>query len=394
MINLPIIHRLPYMKRVGFGIIGCGLMGREFASAVARWCHLTDIDLRPEIVAICNRTLSPEKIDWYTDNFPTIEQVTADYRELLSNPDVEAVYVAVPHDQHEEIYRAALESGKHLLGEKPFGIDLKASDAIAASIAAHPDLVVGVASQYIFYPAAQKILTMALEGGFGKIIEIESGFSHSSDLNPMKPINWKRMVGINGEYGCLGDLGVHIALVPIRAGYRPVDTRAILSDIVAERPNADGAMVRCETWDNAVMLSTAKDKSGDSFPWILRVHRIMPGEMNTWYIAIYGTKACARFSLKNPRRLEFLRYQNGEQTWQRMDMGYEVPYKTVSGGIFEFGASDAFMQMMAAFVYELGHEGNPLSEAAACPRPSEMAWCHRLFTAALESHERSATVTI
>ena len=42
------------MKRIRFGIIGCGLMGREFASAAARWCHLLDMDVRPEIVAICD----------------------------------------------------------------------------------------------------------------------------------------------------------------------------------------------------------------------------------------------------------------------------------------------------------------------------------------------------
>ena len=40
------------MKTVRFGIIGCGLMGREIASAAARWCHLTEMPARPEIVAI------------------------------------------------------------------------------------------------------------------------------------------------------------------------------------------------------------------------------------------------------------------------------------------------------------------------------------------------------
>ena len=34
------------MKQVKLGIIGCGLMGREFASAASRWCHLTDLDVR------------------------------------------------------------------------------------------------------------------------------------------------------------------------------------------------------------------------------------------------------------------------------------------------------------------------------------------------------------
>ena len=42
------------MKRIRFGLIGCGLMGREFASAAARWCHLLKPDARPEIVAACD----------------------------------------------------------------------------------------------------------------------------------------------------------------------------------------------------------------------------------------------------------------------------------------------------------------------------------------------------
>ena len=90
------------MKTVKFGIIGCGLMGREFASAAARWCHLSDIDAKPEIVAICDTNDSILK--WYTDNFTGIKQVTKDYKELLANDEVEAVYIAVPHNMHAEFY--------------------------------------------------------------------------------------------------------------------------------------------------------------------------------------------------------------------------------------------------------------------------------------------------
>ena len=39
---------------IKFGIIGLGLMGREFASAAARWCHLTAMEVRPEIIPICD----------------------------------------------------------------------------------------------------------------------------------------------------------------------------------------------------------------------------------------------------------------------------------------------------------------------------------------------------
>ena len=111
------------MRTVRFGLVGCGMMGREFASAAARWMHLPEMTIRPEIVAICNRTPTAPKIEWFKDHIPTLGQVTGDYRELLGNPDVEAVYVAVPHHLHEEFYLEALEAGKHLMGEKPFGIN-------------------------------------------------------------------------------------------------------------------------------------------------------------------------------------------------------------------------------------------------------------------------------
>ncbi len=91
------------MKTIRFGIIGLGLMGREFASAASRWCHLTDMEIRPEIISLCDRTVSESVTGWFTSNFPSVRQVTDDYREVLQNPDIEAVYVAVPHHLHEVI---------------------------------------------------------------------------------------------------------------------------------------------------------------------------------------------------------------------------------------------------------------------------------------------------
>ena len=368
------------------------MMGREFASASARWCHLLDMQLRPELVAICSRNPTPDKTSWYTNNFPAIKQVTNDYHELLANPDVEAVYCAVPHNLHQLLYCDIIRAGKHLLAEKPFGIDLAANEAILDTMAQNPDCLVRVASQYIYYPAAQHILQMIQDKAFGRIIEVDSGFCHCSDLDPNKKINWKRMIEYNGAYGSMGDLGVHIALVCGRAGWELLNTRAICSNIRPYRPDANGKMVPCETLDNANLLTELCDPDTQStFPWRLRVHRIMPGEKNSWYIGVYGDKACARFSLKNPRLLEVLHYEGGSQAWQQIDTGFETAYPTVTGAIFEFGAPDAFMQMMAAFLHEL-HTGKPLSKAAACPSPDETHWTHRLFSAALQSSDQGATV--
>ncbi|MEX0776851.1 MAG: Gfo/Idh/MocA family oxidoreductase [Phycisphaeraceae bacterium] len=381
-------------RAVRFGIIGCGLMGREFASAAARWCHLVDSPARPVITAICNRSDKP--MAWFTQNFASIALVTHDYRQLLASDQVDAVYVALPHHLHQDTYIAAIEAGKHLMGEKPFGIDLAANQAINAAIAAHPQVFVRCVSQFPFFPAVQQIGRMIDAGDFGRIIEVRSGFLHSSDLDADKPINWKRQVEFNGEYGVMGDLGMHACHVPLRAGWQPRNVRAILSNIVTQRYQAKGAttMVPCDTWDNATLLMEAVNKAdGQAFPWTLRTHRIAPGEKNTWYIEISGDKASVRFCTRDPKRLELLAYSGGEQTWQQIQTGYQAAYATITGPNFEFGFTDAILQMWAAFLHEQGG-GEPSQPFAGCVRPDEVAVSHRIFTAALSSARQAATVDI
>ncbi len=380
------------MKTIRFAIIGCGLMGREFASAAARWAHLPEMTIRPEIVAVCDK--NDKLYPWYTENFPAIKQATDDYTAVLANPDVEAVYCAVPHYLHQEIYCAVIRAGKHLMGEKPFGIDKAANDAISECIANHPDVFVRCASQFPFYPAVQRIGRMIEENAFGRVIEVNAGFLHSSDLDPKKPLNWKRMVEFNGEYGCMGDLGMHVCHVPFRAGWIPKTVRAILSDIVKQRPDGAGDMAPCKTWDNATLLCEAIDPAGgEVFPMTLKTQRIAPGEKNTWYLEVLGTKAAAQFSTKNPKRLELLRYTAGEQIWGQIDMGHETALASITGGIFEPGFSDAILQMWAAFIYELEH-GRPIKKFAGCVTPDEVTVSHRLFTAALRSHCDAAVVVV
>ena len=378
------------MKTIRLGLIGTGLMGREIASAVARWCHLEDTGVRPVITALCGRTLPPARVGWFRDHFPSIRLVTSDHRELAASADVDAVYCAVPHHLHAGIYTDLLRAGKHLLGEKPFGIDQAANAEILAAIRARPDLLVRCSSEFPFFPAVQRIFALAESGSFGRLIEVNTGFLHSSDLDPAKPINWKRTRAANGDYGVMGDLGMHVCHVPFRLGWKPRDVRAVLSNIVTERPDGKGGRAPCDTWDNATLLCEAEDREGMRFPWTLRTQRIAPGQKNTWYVEIGGTKASARFSTKNPKRLELLTYAGGEQAWQEIDVGYSGAFKAVSGEIFEFGFPDAMLQMTAAYLHELAH-GRPLRPSAGCVTPEETALSHRLFTAALRSHEHGTT---
>jgi predicted dehydrogenase len=380
------------MRTVKFGVIGCGLMGREFASAVARLCHLLDMPGKPEIVAVCD--MNDDLMNWFADSLPTVTQKTHDYKELLANDEVEAVYCAVPHNLHEQFYIDIIEAGKHLLGEKPFGIDKAANEAIMKCVEAHPDVFVRCSSEFPFHPPMQRLGKMIEDDFFGRIIEVNSGFLHSSDLDTNKQINWKRMVKFNGEYGCLGDLGMHPCHMPFKAGWFPKNVRAILSNLVSERPDGKGNMVACETWENGTLLCETEDpRTGETFPMTIKTQRIAPGETDTWYFEVKGMKGCGRWSSKKPRTLEILEYSGGDQAWQQIDMGASVAYGGITGGIFEIGFSDTIQQMWAAFIYEL-IEKKPKSHFAGCVTPEEVAFSHRLLTAALNSHKNGTTEAV
>jgi predicted dehydrogenase len=371
---------------VRFGIIGGGLMGREFASNVARWCHLVEPPVKAQITAVASGREST--LEWFKTVSTSIAFLTTDYRQLLERDDVDCVYVAVPHLLHAEVYQAVLRSGKHLLGEKPFGIDLEANAQIIAAANQNPSLVTRCSSEFPFFPGVQRIGRLLEQGAFGRIIEVNAAFQHSSDLDPKKPINWKRQIESNGAYGVMGDLGMHICHVPFRAGWIPTNVRAILSDIIKTRPDAAGNEVTCSTWDNATLLCEVDiERDGYTFPMSLRTQRIAPGERNSWSLEILGTQLSARWSTMNPKQLALLDYRGTEQVWQLHQCGYETVFKCITGPNFEFGFSDAMLQMIASFICEVA--GAPLpGRFAGCVTCEEVAASHRLFTAALRSHAR------
>ena len=373
---------------IRFAIVGCGLMGREFASAAARWCHLAADIPKPEIVGVCD--INPEARAWFERNFTTIKYSTSDYRELIQKPDIDAVYCAVPHNLHAKLYVDIVNAGKHLLGEKPFGIDKAANDMILEAVRAHPGVTVRCSSEFPFYPGCQELIKWINEGRFGRIIEVRSAFRHSSDLDTNKPINWKRRVEINGEYGCMGDLGLHTQHVPFRAGWLPLNVYASLSKIVTERPDGRGGMAQCLTWDNATLVCETRDAGGGLFPLIFETKRLSPGSTNEWELTVLGMISSAKFSTNDPNAFWFTESCGREQAWCRVNIGYKPMIPAITGSIFEFGFPDAILQMTAAFVCEVFGIGVPFG----CVRPEETALSHKLLSAALISHKEKRAVPI
>jgi predicted dehydrogenase len=372
-------------KIVKIGIIGGGLMGRELASALARWFALTDPPVDARLVAVAD--LSEPAREWFR-KIPTVTQITASAQELIANPDVDIVYVAVPHQLHQQIYLQVIEGGKDLLAEKPFGIDLPAAEQISAA-ASRAKRFVRCSSEFPFMPGAQKVIQFIQAKQYGKLLEIRVGYHHSSDLDPNKPINWKRQVKTCGQTGVMGDLGMHALHIPFRFGWQPVRVYAQLQKIINERPDGHGGMAICDTWDNAI-LNTEVVIDGAEVPMRIETKRMAPTETNTWYIDVLGTDAGVRFSTKEPKAL--WRYRRAEdQAWYRVDLGSQSVFPTITGAIFETGFNDCFQQMWASFLAE--REGI-LGDRFGCVTPEEAVLSHRLFSAALESQKSKSVVAL
>jgi len=366
-------------------------MGREFASSIARWCHLLDDGAIPVLTGICDK--NPDSWKWYTDNFPGIRLKTIEYKELINSGEIDAVYCAVPHNLHEQFYIDIINAKKHLLGEKPFGIDKKANESILKAVRSNPDVIVCCSSEFPYFPACQELVRWLKAAKYGRIIEVRTGFHHSSDMDLSKPINWKRMVEINGEYGCMGDLGMHTLHIPFHMGWKPVSVFADLQKVVKIRPDGKGSIVPCETWDNAVLTCKCIDPTtGEDFSMVVETKRMAPGATNNWFIEVYGTEGSAKFSTHNPKAFEFLSTNGKEQGWTKMDIGSQSAIPTITGGIFEFGFSDAFQQMIGAFINEISgkNSNHPFNNVS----PLETAWSHELFTAALDSYKTGRKIKL
>lgn len=370
---------------VRFGVIGCGLMGREFASVSLRWIHLNTNLPRPIIVAACD--VNQDNLNWFR-KIPDVQSFYSDYRQMLADPNVEAVYCAVPHHLHAQVYSDVICAGKHLLGEKPFGMDLAACEQIRKAMTEHPEVFVRCASEFPYYPAAQQIVRWYREGAFGRIIEARFAIKHSSDMDLNKPINWKRVRTANGEYGCMGDLGIHTQHLPFRLGIRPRTVSAQLANLVPTRPDTNGVPVPCETWDNAILLCEAENDKGDRFPMQMEMKRMAPGCTNTVEYEIYGLKMSAKFSTDDPNAVRYTVSEGREQSWARLVIGSRPLYPVITGSIFEFGFSDSLLQMFAAYISEL--QGIPCS--FGCFTPDEALLSHKLLAAALQSYSKSQVI--
>ncbi len=113
------------MDQVGFGVIGAGLFGENHALVYSRLPGVA-------LVAVCDQ--DEARAQEVAARYGARAHYT-DYRQVLADPDIQAVSIATPDFAHAEIALAAAEAGKHILCEKPLATTVAEAQAIVDAAA-------------------------------------------------------------------------------------------------------------------------------------------------------------------------------------------------------------------------------------------------------------------
>lgn len=191
-------------EQLSVAIIGFGQWGREIASTLGRM---------PEarLVAVCDSydvMLKRAK--------RSVPEATThgDYREVLDNPDVQAVFIATPTHLHREIAVAALEAGKHVYCEAPMAASIEDARAIAKAAQAASKQIFQVGQLYRSNPQHRSVFQFIRSGAIGTPTmgraqwhAKESWRRASPNPERQRAQNWRLDEEVS--VGLIGEVGMH-----------------------------------------------------------------------------------------------------------------------------------------------------------------------------------------
>ena len=181
------------MQIVNIGIIGAGNIARTFAGA-------GDYVENAKITAVASRSL--EKAQNFA-NEHNIEKAYGSYQEILDDKNIDAIYVATPHNTHYEVTKLALNNGKSVICEKPFVLKKEHCTELV-ELAKSKGLTLMEAMWTRFLPCVTQAHKWIEEGKIGETRIIEANFSFSAKVNPQGRLFNKSLAG-----GALFDVGVY-----------------------------------------------------------------------------------------------------------------------------------------------------------------------------------------
>ena len=136
-----------------------------------------------------------------------IERVTADYRELLADKNIDVIHNCTPNNLHYAINKEALEHGKHVFSEKPLAFTAAEGEKLTA-LAGKGNREAGVHFCYRFYPVVQEIRERIREGEAGEVISVMGAFLQDWLLYKTD-FNWRLTRKNAGASYIMADLGSH-----------------------------------------------------------------------------------------------------------------------------------------------------------------------------------------
>lgn len=160
--------------RLRWGILATGSIAASFVEGVMN----SELGT---VVAVGSR--SQESADRFADQFGGIPNRHPSYQALLDDEDVQAVYIATPHPMHKEWAIKAAHAGKHILCEKPIGLNVSEAEQI---IEAAKNNGVFLMEAYMYRCSDQtlKIIKLIKDGAIGQVKSIEASFSFDIGDNP------------------------------------------------------------------------------------------------------------------------------------------------------------------------------------------------------------------
>ena len=243
------------MKKIKWGV-----MGTAFICERSTFPGMLQAE-NCEMYAIAGRSM--EKADQFKEKYG-FEKAYGSYEELLTDPEIEAVYIPLPNTMHYEWTIKALKSGKHVLCEKPLApTEAQAKEMFAAAEENHVYLMEAFAYQHSPYLTA--IREEIKNGTIGDIRYMESAYI-TSDYNKNNIRMRRDTLG-----GCTYDLGVYNTSLILRTlAEEPTEIRAIasfseekidkLTSVIMEYGDRKKAAFSC-----GMVLATDLDRHIDRF---------------------------------------------------------------------------------------------------------------------------------
>ena len=193
------------MREIRWGILGAGGIAHRFARALG---HVEGARL----VAISGRR--PERLDAFAREFPVDgrrryasvgDDGAAAHLRLVDDPDVDAVYLALPHGMHEAWAVRLLRAGKAVLCEKPAVLSEREARAIA-EVARETGSLFMEAMKPRFMPARERVLELIAQGELGRIESVDVAhrveYGDQTGRYLLDPVQG----GTLYDLGCYGDL--------------------------------------------------------------------------------------------------------------------------------------------------------------------------------------------